>query len=70
MGIPAIAFSGAGGSKHIYTEADPVADIYAQVATKLVTAIILSGPPFLPPGVGLVSIYRSLFESRKRTNLV
>ncbi|CAG7850618.1 SubName: Full=Related to acid phosphatase {ECO:0000313/EMBL:CCA72173.1} [Serendipita indica DSM 11827] len=52
-GIPAIAFSGVGGTQHVYTEADPVADVYAQVATKLVNAVIQSGAPYLPAGVGL-----------------
>jgi hypothetical protein len=54
MGIPAIAFSGAGGSQTPYTVADPVADIYGQVATKLVNAVVAAGAPYLPNGVGLV----------------
>lgn len=53
-GIPAIAFSGAGGAQRPYTEADPVADVYAQVATKLVNAVTDAGAPYLPNGVGLV----------------
>lgn len=52
-GIPAIAFSGAGGSQHIFTEADPVADVYAQVAKKLVDAVVASGAPYLPANVAL-----------------
>ncbi|KAG8817605.1 hypothetical protein FRC19_011264 [Serendipita sp. 401] len=52
-GIPAIAFSGVGGTQHIYTEADPVATVYAQVATNLVNAVIQSGKPYLPANVGL-----------------
>jgi hypothetical protein len=53
-GIPAIAFSGVGGIQHCYTNADPVADVYAQVATKLVNAVVDPGAPYLPNGVGLV----------------
>jgi len=52
-GIPAIAFSGVGGLQHVFTEADPVADVYAAVSTKLVNAVIASGAPYLPPNVGL-----------------
>ncbi|KAG8811239.1 hypothetical protein FRC17_002561 [Serendipita sp. 399] len=52
-GIPAIAFSGVSGEQHSYTNPDPVADVYAQVATKLVNAVIQSGKPYLPAGVGL-----------------
>jgi 5'-nucleotidase len=53
-GIPAIAFSGVGGTQHIFTEADPVADVYAAVSATLVNAVIASGAPYLPPNVGLV----------------
>jgi len=53
MGVPAIAFSGAGGTQHIFTEADPVANTYAQVSTKLVNAVVSSGAPYLPSGIGL-----------------
>jgi 5'-nucleotidase len=54
-GIPAIAFSGVGGTQHVFTEADPVADVYGAVSTKLVNAVIASGAPYLPPNIGLVS---------------
>lgn len=54
LGIPAIAFSGAGSTQHSYTEPDSVSDIYAQVALKLVNAVIASGTPYLPKGVSLV----------------
>ena len=57
-GIPAIAFSGAGGTQHSFTEPDPVADLYAQVALKVVQAVT-SSKPFLPAGVALVRLIGS-----------
>lgn len=57
LGVPAIAFSGLGGTQHVYTESDPVADVYAAVATKLVNAVIAAGVPYLPEGIGLVMCY-------------
>jgi hypothetical protein len=68
MDVPAIAFSGAGGSKHVYTQADPVADVYAQVATKLVQAITGAGAPYLPPGIGLVSPFFGMKSGFKVLN--
>lgn len=55
QGIPAIAFSGAGGTQHSFTEPDPVADLYAQVALKVVQTVT-SSKPFLPEGVALVRL--------------
>ncbi|CAG8624710.1 13297_t:CDS:2, partial [Acaulospora colombiana] len=52
-GIPAIAFSGKGGSQHIYSEPDSVADVYAKVATKVVQTVVAAGAPYLPAKVGL-----------------
>jgi hypothetical protein len=54
LGVPAIAFSGAGSSQHIYTEPDAASNVYAQVSLKLVNAVIASGEPYLPAGVALV----------------
>ncbi|KAG8812336.1 hypothetical protein FRC17_002073 [Serendipita sp. 399] len=53
QGIPAIAFSGVSGEQHIYTNNDPIADVYAEVATKLVNEVINTGKPYLPAGYGL-----------------
>ena len=59
QGIPAIAFSGAGGTQHSFTETDPVADLYAQVALKVIQAVTTS-KPFLPEGTALVRFTSSL----------
>ena len=59
QGIPAIAFSGAGGTQHSFTEPDPVADLYAQVALKVIQAVTAS-KPFLPGGTALVRFTSSL----------
>ncbi|KAG8813910.1 hypothetical protein FRC19_002098 [Serendipita sp. 401] len=53
QGIPAIAFSGIDGEQHSYKESDKVAKLYAQVAARFVNAVIQSGAPYLPKGVGL-----------------
>jgi 5'-nucleotidase len=58
-GIPAIAFSADGGTQHSFTEPDPVADLYAQVALKVVQAVTAS-KPFLPNGTALVRLVNSL----------
>jgi len=55
QGIPAIAFSGATGPHRPYTEltVGDRSSVYAQVAARLTQALITSGKPYLPPGVGL-----------------
>lgn len=72
LGVPAIAFSGAGISAHSYTEPDPVSNAYAQVALKVVNAVLASGQPYLPTDIALVShtfplCLRSLQQSPGRT---
>jgi len=54
-GIPAIAFSGATGDERSYTELVPgdYSQIYAEVAAKVLNAVIASGPPYLPADTGL-----------------
>ncbi|KDQ13566.1 hypothetical protein BOTBODRAFT_133478 [Botryobasidium botryosum FD-172 SS1] len=53
QGIPAIAFSGATGPHRPYTEltVGDHSSVYAQVAVRLAQALIVSGKPYLPPGV-------------------
>lgn len=53
-GIPAIAFSGRSGDPISYTAATPLyAQVYADLATNITTAILESGTPYLPDGVWL-----------------
>ncbi|KAH8922789.1 sure-like protein [Atractiella rhizophila] len=53
-GIPAIAFSAAGGVAKSFADGDdPIADVYAGLTLKVVQTLVDSGAPFLPSGVGL-----------------
>ena len=68
QGIPAIAFSGAGGTQHSFTEPDPVADLYAQVALKVIQAVTAS-KPFLPTGTALVGVIAPSLHTTFESNI-
>ncbi|KAF5855791.1 hypothetical protein ETB97_008433 [Aspergillus alliaceus] len=53
-GIPAIAFSGGSGSPTAWDDPTPdYAKLYAELATKVVGAVVAAGKPYLPEGVFL-----------------
>jgi len=53
-GIPALAFSAPGDQRSFQTLKDgDVSYTYANVAVKLLDALLLSGTPYLPSGIGL-----------------
>ncbi|KAF7587207.1 hypothetical protein BBP40_007544 [Aspergillus hancockii] len=53
-GIPAIAFSGGSGSPTAWDDPTPAyATLYAQLATKVVDAVVAAGTPYLPADVFL-----------------
>jgi 5'/3'-nucleotidase SurE len=53
-GIPAIAFSGGSGSATAWDDPTPAyATLYAQLATKVVNAVVAAGTPYLPKDVFL-----------------
>jgi 5'/3'-nucleotidase SurE len=53
--VPAIAFSAASDARRSFAAGPPSAEglVYAALATKLTTALLAGGPPYLPPDVWL-----------------